>query len=66
MKWLTRALLGLYFVVLSYPPAVLLVLAAERLVGGLKRRPRLLRAIDWLFAGVFSAFAVRILATQAR
>ena len=58
--------LGLYFVVLSYPLAVLLVLAAERLVGGLKRRPRLLRAIDWLFAGVFSAFAVRILATQAR
>ena len=58
--------LGLYFVVLSYPPAVLLVLAAERLVGGLKRRPRLLRAIDWLFAGVFSAFAVRLLATQAR
>ena len=45
---------------------VLLILGAERLVGGLKRRPRLLRAIDWLFAGVFSAFAVRILATQAR
>jgi threonine/homoserine/homoserine lactone efflux protein len=58
--------LGIYFVVLSYPLAVLLVLAAERLIGSLKRRPRLLRAIDWLFAGVFSAFAVRILATQAR
>ena len=26
----------------------------------------LLRAIDWLFAGVFSVFAVRILTTQAR
>ena len=51
---------------LSYPLAVLLILAAERLLGGLKRRPKLLRAIDWLFAGVFSAFAVRILATQGR
>ena len=58
--------LGIYFVVLAYPLAVLLILGAERVVGGLKTRPRLLRAIDWLFAGVFSAFAVRILATQAR
>jgi threonine/homoserine/homoserine lactone efflux protein len=58
--------LGIFFVVQSYPLAVLLVLGAERLVGGLKRRPRILRAIDWLFAGVFSAFAVRILATQGR
>jgi threonine/homoserine/homoserine lactone efflux protein len=58
--------LGIYFVVQSYPLAVLLVLGADRLVGALKRRPRVLRAIDWLFAGVFSAFAVRILATQSR
>lgn len=58
--------LGIYFVVQSYPLAVLLILGAERLVGSLKRRPRLLRGIDWLFAGVFSAFAVKILATQAR
>ena len=48
------------------PLGVLMILGAERVVGGLKSRPRLLRAIDWLFAGVFSAFAVRILATQAR
>lgn len=58
--------LGLSFVVQSYPLAVLLILGAERLVGSLKARPRLLRGIDWLFAGVFSAFAVKILATQAR
>jgi len=58
--------LGIYFVVLAYPLAVLLIVGAERVVSGLKSRPRLLRAIDWLFAGVFSAFAVRILATQAR
>jgi len=58
--------LGIYFVVLSYPLAVLLILGAERLVGSLKRRPRVLRAIDWLFAGVFSAFAIKVLATQSR
>ncbi len=43
-----------------------MILGAERVVAGLKSRPRLLRAIDWLFAGVFGAFAVRILATQSR
>jgi threonine/homoserine/homoserine lactone efflux protein len=58
--------LGIYFVVFSYPLAVLLILGAERLIGGLAGRPRLLRTIDWLFAGVFGAFAVKVLATQAR
>jgi threonine/homoserine/homoserine lactone efflux protein len=58
--------LGIYFVVQSYPLAVLLVLGAERLVDWLKRRRRVMCAIDWLFAGVFGAFAVKILATQSR
>jgi len=58
--------LGIYFVVLAYPFGLLLILGAERVVGGLRSRPRLLRAIDWLFACVFAAFAVRILATQAK
>lgn len=58
--------LGIYFVVATFPLGVLMILGAERVVNGLKSRPRLLRAIDWLFAGVFGAFAVRILATQGR
>jgi threonine/homoserine/homoserine lactone efflux protein len=58
--------LGVYFVVQSYPLAVLLVLGAGRLVGGLKRRPGVQRTINWLFAGVFSAFAIKVLATQSR
>ena len=53
--------LGIYFVVATCPLGVLMILGAERVVGALKSRPRVLRAIDWLFAGVFSAFAVRIL-----
>ena len=58
--------LGLYFVAFSFPLAVLMILGAERVVHGLKARPRLMRAIDWLFACVFGAFAIRILATQGR
>lgn len=58
--------LGIYFVVFTFPMGVAMILGAERVVGGLKSRPRLLRAIDWLFAGVFSAFALRILAAQGR
>jgi threonine/homoserine/homoserine lactone efflux protein len=58
--------LGIYFVVATFPLGVLMILGAERVVGALKSRPRVLRAVDWLFAGVFSAFAVRILTTQGR
>ena len=58
--------LGIYFVVFSYPLCLILIWGAERLVGGLAGHPRLLRAIDWLFAGVFGAFAAKVLATQAR
>jgi threonine/homoserine/homoserine lactone efflux protein len=58
--------LGSYFVVFTAPLALLLILGAERLLGGLRRNPRVLRAVDWVFAGVFGAFAVRILSAQAR
>ena len=58
--------LGIYFVVFTLPLAVLMILGAERVVTGLKANPRVMRMIDWIFAGVFGAFAVKILATQAR
>lgn len=58
--------LGIYFVVFSLPLSILMVYAAERVVGSLKANPRLMRAIDWVFAGVFGAFAAKILATQTR
>ena len=58
--------LGLYFVLLTYPLAALLILAADRAVRSLRRQPRVLRVIDWLFAGIFGAFAVRILVTPSR
>ena len=53
--------LGLYFVAFTAPLAALMILTAERVIALLRNRPRLLRAIDYGFAGLFSAFALRIL-----
>ncbi len=58
--------LGVLFVALSVPVCVLIVMAADRLAGWLQRNVKVMRAIDFGFAGIFSAFAVRILLTQGR
>jgi threonine/homoserine/homoserine lactone efflux protein len=58
--------LGSYFVVFTSPFALLMILGAERLLARLQRSPRVLRAVDWMFAGVFGAFAARILTAHAR
>jgi threonine/homoserine/homoserine lactone efflux protein len=58
--------LGLYFIAFSTPLAALLIFAAERVIGLLKRRPRAMRVIDYGFATLFGAFAVKILAMQGR
>lgn len=58
--------LGIYFIVISMPLAALMILAAERLVGWLKARPRVMRGIDFTFAGVFAFFALKIALTQGR
>jgi threonine/homoserine/homoserine lactone efflux protein len=58
--------LGLYFVAFSAPLAVAMILLAERMIMLLKSRPRLLRGIDYAFAGLFSAFALKILAASGR
>lgn len=58
--------LGLYFVVINTPLAALLIWGAEKVVVWLKARPRVLRGIDYSFAGVFAFFAVKIALTQGR
>jgi threonine/homoserine/homoserine lactone efflux protein len=58
--------LGLYFVALSTPMAVALIFAADRVVAALKRRPRIMRAIDYGFAGLFGTFALKILTVHGR
>src|ERR671916_362609 len=58
--------LGLYFIAFSAPLAALMILGAERVIRLLKSRPRVMRAIDYAFAGLFGAFALKILTTQGR
>ncbi|MFA6154907.1 LysE family translocator [Mesorhizobium sp.] len=58
--------LGLMFIVLSIPVTAPMVLAAERFSAAMKASPRVTRVVDYLFAGVFSAFALRILTAQAK
>ena len=58
--------LGLYFIAFTTPLGALLVLGAERTISLLTRRPQVMRAIDYTFAGVFGAFAVRIATMPGR
>ena len=58
--------LGLYFIVFSVPFCIAMILMADGLSAALKKRPKITRAIDWVFASVFSVFAVKILMTQGR
>ena len=57
--------LGLYFILLGIPICFVLILAAERFTAAIHRAPRLMRAIDCLFAGLMGAFAVRLLFARA-
>lgn len=58
--------LGAEFLVVSVPLVVPMILAADKFAALLRKTPTVTRVVDWLFAGVFSAFAVKILMTQAR
>lgn len=58
--------LGIYFVLINTPLSIVMIWTAGWLVDWLKSRPRLLRTIDFSFAGVFAFFAVKIAFTQGR
>jgi threonine/homoserine/homoserine lactone efflux protein len=58
--------LGVYFVLINVPLSVIMIFGAEKLVSYLKVRPRVLRGIDFTFAGVFAFFALKIALTQAK
>jgi threonine/homoserine/homoserine lactone efflux protein len=57
---------GLYFVVINIPLSIAMILGAERMVEWLKARPKVLRGIDFSFAGVFAFFALKIALTQGK
>jgi threonine/homoserine/homoserine lactone efflux protein len=58
--------LGLLFIVLALPITAPMVIAADKFAGLLKKNPTVMRIVDYLFAGVFSAFALKILTAQAK
>ncbi len=58
--------LGLFFILVGIPVNVVVILAADRLAGWLQQNPKVLRGIDYTFAGVFSIFAMKIFLTQAK
>ena len=58
--------LGIYFVLINLPLSVVMILGAEKLVGWLKTRRRVLRGIDFTFAGVFALFALKIAFTEGK
>jgi threonine/homoserine/homoserine lactone efflux protein len=58
--------LGLYFVVINIPLSIIMIFGAEKLVLWLKNKPRVMRGVDFIFAGVFTLFALKIALTQGR
>jgi threonine/homoserine/homoserine lactone efflux protein len=56
--------LGVWFVALALPLTIPMILAADRLTGWLKTNPRVTRVVDWMFAGIFGMFALKILFTE--
>lgn len=57
--------LGLWLIVLSVPICGAMVWGAAAIAAVLKARPRVMRAIDYLFAGLFGAFALKLLSARA-
>jgi threonine/homoserine/homoserine lactone efflux protein len=57
--------LGLYFNLLGLPACAALILTAERFTAAIRRSPRVMRLIDWSFAGLMGAFAARLFFTRA-
>jgi len=58
--------LGLLSILIALPIAIIVVLGANGLADWLKRKPQVMRIVDYVFAAVFSVFAVKILLTQSR
>ncbi|MBB3644809.1 threonine/homoserine/homoserine lactone efflux protein [Rhizobium sp. BK619] len=58
--------LGFCFILIGMPVNAGAILAADWLASWLQTNKKVLRGIDYTFAGVFSIFAAKILLTQAR
>ena len=57
---------GFLFILVGMPVNALVVLASDKLASWLQNNRKVLRGMDYTFAGVFSIFAAKILFTHAR
>lgn len=64
--WQKMLFLGVFFVVLTVPPMVVMIFMADRFSASLQRNPKATRIIDYVFGTIFAAFAIRILMVQTR
>lgn len=64
--WGKLVFLGFFFIFLSLPLVVGMVVAARWISKCLSRRPWIQKALNWSFASVFVAFAISILTAEAR
>ncbi|RUM24894.1 LysE family translocator [Rhizobium vallis] len=58
--------LGLCFILIGMPVNASVIFAADWLTAWLQNNKKVLRGMDYTFAGVFSIFAAKILLTQAK
>lgn len=58
--------LGVLFITIAVPMCVPMILLADRVSIFVRRSPIVTRVVDWTFAGVMGAFAVKLLAAQAK
>lgn len=57
--------LGLFFIVVNVPVCLGLIWSAGGIARLLRRSPKATRFVDWLFAGVLGAFAVKLVLTES-
>lgn len=57
--------LGLSFIPISLPVSICMVLTAGHFAKALNDNPKMVRALDWLMAALFTTFAVSVLMTKS-
>ena len=58
--------LGAFFLLVSMPFVIPMIVLADTFSRFLKASPKIMRGMDWCFAGIFSTFAVKLLLAQNR
>lgn len=58
--------LGAFFLIVSLPFVIPMIVLADTFSRFLKASPKIMRGLDWCFAGVFSTFAIKLLLAQNR